>query len=481
MANEINNAFDSKNFRALGHQLIDILADHMELIGQSDQFKAVTWESPGQVFEKWERDLRDDGAKVPIHFFQTVLRESVQLRHPNYMGHQIAPTVPISVLAGLLSDYLNNGMGVYEMGVQSSSLEKLVIQEFAKMMGLSQEADGFLTSGGTLGNLTALLAARSIKANQNVWRDGHARRLALMVSEEAHYCVDRAARIMGWGAEGIIKVPSNEQFEMDTSKLPELLDKAQSEGIQVVAIIGSACSTSTGSFDDLNAIADFCEQHDLWFHVDGAHGGAFAISSKYRHLVAGIERADSVVMDFHKSLAIPSITTGLFFKDGRQSYQTFSQKADYLFKTADAEWYNYAKRTFECTKLMMSIKVYAVLKYHGAAFFDAYVNRLVEMGSQMAEIIAQNPHFELALHPACNIVCFRYHPEHHLNDAELNTLNDQIRTTILEEGKFYIVKTILNGVLWLRSTLTNPFTSELHIQNLLEEIELIGSRNLAPV
>ena len=477
MKSSIENAYRPKAFRDYGHALIDLLADHLENAVNLPEQKAIRWTEPEANLKYWERDFADAEGGDPIAFFKTIIEGSVQLHNPKFMGHQISPPVPIAALGGLLSDFLNNGMGVYEMGVQSSALERLVIKIFAEAMGLDATTDGVLTSGGTLGNLTAMLAARSVKGKRPVWSEGDHGQFALMVSDQAHYCVDRAARIMGWGSAGIIKVPVNDRYQMRTELLPELFAEAKANDIEVVAVVGSACSTSTGSFDNLEAIGAFCAKNDLWFHVDGAHGGAFAISSQFRSLVKGIELADSVVMDFHKTLAIPAITTGLFFKNGALSFRTFSQKADYLFKSADEEWFNLAKRTFECTKLMMSVKIYAAVRTHGVTFFDDYVNQLVNLGKLMANTIRRRVSFELALTPECNIVCFRFIPEAYATQKELlNRINDRIRTMLLEDGTYYIVKTVLNEVVWLRSTLTNPSTQEDHFEALLDRIETIGKR-----
>ena len=187
------------------------------------------------------------------------------------------------------------------MGMAGTAMERHVIGQCSELFGWDRHlADGFLTSGGTLGNLTALLAARATKSSACDWEEGSHRQLAVMVSDQAHYCIDRAARIMGWGDTGIIRVPTDGQFRMQTEKLKALYDEAISDGIDVIAVVGSACSTSTGSFDDLKAIGRFCKDQHLWFHVDGAHGCAVAFSDLHRELIEGIETADSVVIDFHK-------------------------------------------------------------------------------------------------------------------------------------------------------------------------------------
>ncbi len=470
LSHTLNNAYDPQSFRALGHRLVDELAEHLESV-HSQQQAAIPYQDPAAQLAYWEQELRENQGGDPLHFFQKVLSRSVQLHHPRYMGHQVCPPAPLAALSSLLDGLLNNGMAVYEMGMASTAIERVVLKEVVKGMGLGASAGGVLTSGGTLANLTALLAARSAKAPSPVWSDGSGTPLALMVSEEAHYCVDRAARIMGWGEKGIIKIPVDEQYRMRTDLLPAYLAEAESKGTKVIAVVGSACTTSTGSFDDLQALADFCEGRDLWLHVDGAHGAALAFSKQHRGLLAGLERADSVTMDFHKMLLAPVLATALIFREERQSYHTFSQQAQYLWEgQSEQEWYNLAKRTFECTKFMMGIKVYSLLRTYGTKLWQEYLDRVVAHGKALSRLIRQHPDFELALEPSCNIVCFRYRPSS-AEEQELNALNSGVRQRLLEEGRFYIVQTYLRSSLYLRVTLANPFTSEDDLLALLQTVE----------
>ncbi|MBX2872603.1 MAG: aminotransferase class V-fold PLP-dependent enzyme [Saprospiraceae bacterium] len=467
----LQTAYDPEAFRSMGYQLIDELADYLATCQAGGEgMPANPWIKPDAAKQRWSPALDKVGSVSSLQILSDTLKEGVHLHHPKYMGHQISPPIPITALAGLVSDWMNNGMGVYEMGVPGSTMEHLVIKKVSKHMGFSEAADGFITSGGTLANTTALLAARSIKARQRVWTEGHKEPLALMVSEAAHYCVDRAVKIMGWGETGIIKVPVNDRYQMDTGQLEHLYQSATEAGTQVIAVVGSACSTATGSFDDLEAIATFCQQYDLWFHVDGAHGAALAFSGKYKDRVKGIELADSVAMDFHKMLLTPSITTALIFKEGTHSYQTFSQRADYLFEQADPEWFNFAKRTFECTKLMLGLKAFMTLSQYGVELWDEAVTAVMDLSQAFGEMIRNHPAFELAVEPACNIVCFRY-KGNDLSVAEQNQLNEQIRQALLEDGEFYIVKTWLGEGLWLRTTLANPLSTTKELQGLLGKIE----------
>jgi L-2,4-diaminobutyrate decarboxylase len=392
------------------------------------------------------------------------------------MGHQVAPPLPLAALTGLLTGLLNNGMALYEMGQVSTALERIVTDWLASKIGFGSEASGFLTSGGTLATLTALLAARAAKAPNDVWQHGTADRLAVLVSEQAHYCVDRAVRVMGLGEEGLVKIPVNDRFGMDVEGLTDAYAGARAKGLVPFAVVGSACSTATGSYDDLEAVAAFCAGHGLWFHVDGAHGGAAVVSEKYKGLVRGIERADSVVVDFHKMLLMPALATAVVFRRGDDSFGTFQQKAHYLWSNQQSsEWFNLGKRTFECTKVMMSVKVYAALRTYGEGLFAANVDKLYDLARRLAEMIAGWPQLELATAPEANIVCFRYVAEGGGTEWE-NEVNGRIRQELLREGRFYLVQTSLRGTLYLRVTLMNPFTTEVHLREMLEAVIGVGHR-----
>ncbi len=461
----MKHIYNSETFRKSGHELIDLLADHLAT-AQQGNIPVLPWETPDNQFDFWEKyDLED---KNTTTLFKDIIERSISLNHPRYMGHQISPVAPVTALASLVAAFMNNGMGVYEMGPASTAIEKVVIKFFAEAIGYEANADGFMTSGGTLANLTALLAARSVHARTDVWQAGHSgQKLAIMVSAEAHYCVDRAARIMGFGEEGILKIETNERFQMNIESLDNQFEQATKKGFQVIAIVGSACTTSTGSYDDLEAIADFAERREIWFHVDGAHGGAAIFSEKYKSLTRGIHRADSVVIDCHKMLMTPAIATALVFKSSQDAYKTFNQKAQYLWKeAAEEEWYNLAKRTFECTKEMMSIKFFCLMQLYGKQGFAEFVETLYDLGKTFAKLIKKRPQLELVTEPECNIVCFRvYNPE--LDRAENNRINSRIRQEIIESGKFYIVQTTLQNTVYLRTTLMNPFTSAHDLESLL--------------
>jgi L-2,4-diaminobutyrate decarboxylase len=464
----ISHLFDPESFRAEGHKMVDALADWLKVTLNPDvETKVIDWTEPDAEYQDWSTFHSKDTETI----FSKILNRSIRIHHPQYMGHQVCAPAPLTALAAFEGALLNNGGAVFEMGQASCTLEKYLIDRFKSWFGYDDKGDGFFTSGGTIANITALLCARSVMAEEDVWQKGTGRQYAVIVSEEAHYCVDRAVRIMGWGSEGIILIPVDEQYKMRTDLLEYNYNKAIGEGKQIIAVVGSAPSTATGMYDNLLEIGAFCRSKNLWFHIDAAHGGPAVFSEKYKFLMDGCGLADSITVDAHKMMMVPGLTTMLFFRDYRHSYQTFAQKAHYLWGNDEPEWYNLGKRTMECTKLMMSIRVYVILQTYGIHIFGEFVEYCYDLADLFYNLILQQPRLEAPVAPESNIVCFRYCRE---DCADLNEINQKIRRRILEEGKFYIVQTRLKDKVFLRTTLISPATGVKHIEHLIREVVSIG-------
>ncbi len=475
MQEKLKEIYDPQKFRKDGHDLIDLLADYLENSKKIENKEVLEFQSPDKMYQKWNQEKFQ--SLKGMEFYKAMIDDCTNVHHRQCIGHQISPPAPTSALASLVSAFMNNGMGVYEMGSSPTAIERLVVEVFAKAIGYDNAAGGFLTSGGTLANLTALLTARNLYKEKNIWEEGSRnRKLALMVSDQAHYCVDRAARIMGLGKEGVIHIKTNDQFQAKMESLEEAYKRATDEGFEIFAIVGSAGTTSTGSYDPIEQMGSFAKEKNIWFHVDGAHGGAVVFSEKYKTLANGISLADSVIIDCHKMLMAPAILTTLIYKEGNKAYQTFSQDAKYLLQQNEEEqWYDIALRSFECTKEMMSIKVYSIINEHGEGAFNDFVTRLYDLGDVFYELINERKNFRLATKPQANILCFQYYQEG-MDDVRISKMNEEIRKQILQEGQFYIVKTQLNGQTYLRTTIMNPFTTKNEFVSLLNKIEKIGSQ-----
>ncbi|MFK7813161.1 MAG: aspartate aminotransferase family protein [Maribacter sp.] len=466
-------AYSPADFKKRGAKLIDELTHHINKINEVNSGKTLHWIEPNASMSFWEEFLINGDSD---ELFQEVLLRSTHVMNPKCIGHQVVPAAPITLLTSMLSAILNNGTAVYEMGMVTNPMERIITELLGAKIGYDGNSNGFLTSGGTLANLTALLSARKAKASNDVWNEGQTKPLGIMVSEEAHYCVERAAKIMGLGENGLVKIPVKANFSMDTSLLENYYKNAIQNGIEVFAIVGSAPSTATGILDNLEEIGLFAQKYNLWYHVDAAHGGSALFSNKYRYTLNGISKSDSVVIDGHKMMMMPGITTALIYKDGRASNATFQQKADYLLEDSlDSDWYNSGKRTFECTKNMMALHWFSLLKIYGEELFDEFVTTRYDLGTAFGQMIENEKNLELSITPMTNIVCFRYINDD-LNLADLNELNTQIRQGLLEDGEFYIVQTKLRGIHYLRCTIMNPFTTEIHLRQLLTKVKSLAEK-----
>lgn len=485
--NRLREAYDPEGFRADGHALIDMLADYLTQAESRTLGDVLPPYTPDQMAGEWTRTLTEEG--LGHGAFMTLIRDvvdrSIHVHHPKYIGHQVSAPLPAAALCDLVSAMLNNGAAVYEMGQVETILERELIEWMGRQLGFGDKAGGVFTSGGSMGNLTALLAARQLKAGVDVWNEGYGgeQSLAVLVSDQAHYCVKRAVQLMGMGADGAVLIPTDASFRSTREGMEEALKQAQANGRKVFAIVGSACSTSTGSFDPLEEMADFANAHDLWFHVDGAHGASIILSETYRHLLNGVEHADSVVWDAHKMMMMPALTTAVIYRDQTRSYAPFSQVAGYLYEgKAEEEWFNLGHRTLECTKVMMALKLYVSLMVQGRKFFADYIDRCIENTHWLADVLRAAPDFELAVEPQCNIICFRHVPTGSVTsqlgepgrEHPLNQLQAKIRQEMLRSGKFYIVQTWLNDTLYLRCTIINPLTTQQDLFEMLEEIRNIS-------
>lgn len=474
----LSHTYDSEEFRRYGHELIDILADYLRDATSRSDMPVLDYSEPDDLVKEFEfdnpanRDLPLDG------FVRKVVAGMNHLHHPRFVGHQNTPPLTAGIIAQMCTTLLNNGVAVYEMGPASMAAERNVIRYISGLIGFGREADGIFTHGGSAGNLTGLLAARQAMSDYNVWEEGvrHDRPAGIIVSDQSHYSISRNARVIGLGGASVIRIANDSRYAMRTDLLEETRRRAEKEGIRVIGVAANACSTATGTYDNLEEIAAFCRENRLWFHVDGAHGLGVLFSDRYRHLVRGLEHADSVVLDFHKMLLTPGLNTMVLFRDGRKSYETFAQKAGYLFEKHDSnEWYNAAKRTLECTRSALGIVAWAVINYYGREALGKYVESRYDLATRFAGAIRREKGMELAVTPESNIVCFRYAPEG-IPAEKLNDLNRMIRKELVHSGEFYIVQTELDGNIWMRTALMNAMTDENDLERLLGSVRKHGDR-----
>lgn len=462
----LDDAFDAEKFRTTGHRWVDQMADYLCRAAAGQEMPVLPYVPPAEMLEGIAGDFPSEPGGDLLDQLETLVASSNHLHHPRYIGHQVATVLPHAALIEATNALLNNGMAVYEMGQMQTAMERRVVEYLGELLGFPADADGILTHGGSAGNLTALLAARQAKAGHDVWTDGQSEPFAVLVSEQAHYCIARAVQIMGWGAGGAIPIATDDKFRITKKALRAGYDLAEQQGRRVLAVVASSCTTATGSFDPLEEVAEFCKENELWLHVDGAHGASLAFSEKHGGRLAGIEHADSVVWDLHKLALMPALVTAVLFREGRRSYESFAQEASYLFESPDPgiEWSDVGRRTLECTKRGLGVTAFTMLQTYGTRMFGDHVDLLIERTQQFAAMLDDADDFEIATEPEVNILCFRHKPA---TCDDVDALNRRLRDQLLRSGEFYIVQTQLRGATWLRITIMNPTTSLCDLEHLL--------------
>jgi len=460
--------FDGTEFRGAGHVIVDLLAEYLDknLQGQGD---VLDWQAPQNVIKHWQKPLPMQATLTPKAFISAlgkdVLANTLHIHHPRNLGHQVAPPLPVAALCDLVAALTNQAMTVYETGPSATMLERQVLQWMGELIGWKESA-GVLTSGGAQANLTALLAARQTHAGWDVWQQGigAGTPLRILASEHAHYSVSRAAGIMGLGTNAVVKIATDNQGRMRPEALQIAYQQCLAQDTNPFAVVATAGCTPTGSIDPLFEIGTFCRENEVWFHVDGAHGASALLSATHRPALAGIELANSVVWDGHKLLYMPATVSAVLFREPKNSYAAFAQEASYLFQgdSESEEAYNTSYRTLECTKRMMSLKLWAAFSLYGVEKLGGLVEQVFSTARLLAQKLADAPDFELLMPPQTNIVCFRYGSRD----------QSELRKKLVESGAFHLTQVKLENQLWLRTTIMNPLTAESDLDALLESIRI---------
>jgi len=406
-------------------------------------------------------------------FLAKYLESTTRLLHPAYLAHQVGTSHYAGALASLIDGFTNNPMAIYEMGPGAASIEWYIINWLLEKVGWHPQplrmpdrpdrlfGGGVLTHGGSLANLTALLAARS-KMAPPAWQEGNPRDLVLLAPAESHYSVARAAGIMGLGRNAVHALPVDEKGVVIPQKLPEAYARTKNEGKRVFAVVANACSTAAGLYDPIRAIGEFCNSHDLWFHVDGAHGASALLSQKHKSLLDGVELADSLIWDAHKLMRTPSLCTAVLVKDFRTIDQAFQQEASYLFHEKEQPGFDFIHRTVECTKAGLGLKWFFVLAALGEQGLEKHVDDQFELAKQAYDYIASQPEFECAVAPQSNILCFR------LKGSDQLQLD--LRDRLIARGEFYLSTTAYGGQRYLRMVFNHPQTGLEDIKQLIQKI-----------
>jgi glutamate/tyrosine decarboxylase-like PLP-dependent enzyme len=386
---------------------------------------------------------------------------------------------------GALAELLAGAMNTNTGGLDHHSanyVEKQVIAWLKEMLGYPASASGLLTSGCSAANLVGLAVARNTMAGYDLRREGvcaASHKMTLYASSEAHSSIQKAVELLGLGSDALRIVPVDDVFRIDVEALRTAIVEDRRAGHTPFCVVGAAGTTNTGSFDDLEGLADLCEQEKLWLHVDGAFGAWAALAPRAKHLVAGMERADSLALDLHKWMYMPYEIGCVFVQRPEAHRDTFSLTPAYLshgeggrgLTGGDMPWFS--DYGFQLSRGFRALKAWMSLKEHGSKKYGRLIQQNVDQARYLAELVEGAPELELAAPVALNVVCFRY-VRAGLDDEVLDEVNKQIVVELQEQGIAVPSGTKLKGKYVLHVANTNHRTRRSDFDLLVREVVRLG-------
>ncbi|MEX2238912.1 MAG: pyridoxal-dependent decarboxylase [Dehalococcoidia bacterium] len=444
------------DFRALGHRMVEDIADYLENIRDRPVWQAV----PDEVAATMQQPVPVEGAGEEAAYdeaLRNVLPYNMANVHPRFWGWVMGSGAPIGVLGDFLASALNSQLGGADH--MPSRVELQVVEWCKEMLGYAPDASGVLTSGGSMANLYALAVARHCKAGWDVREEGLAghQDLVTYASTEAHSSIQRAIEALGMGNRNLRRVAVDSDLRLDARRLREAIQQDLSAGRKPICVVANVGATNAGSIDPLPEIAEVCREFDLWFHVDGAFGAMAYLSQEFRPALAGMELADSLALDLHKWGYLPFAVGCVLVRDAESHRRTFTLRPDYLKQvergaSAGPIWFS--DYGLELTREFKALKVWMALKAYGTRRLGELIQQNIDQARYLGELVERSPQLELLAPVPLNTVCFRYVREG-LSEIELDELNEEILLRIQESGEFLPSATHVAGHYAIRVSITN--------------------------
>ena len=420
------------------------------------------------------RPLGDSGAALD-ELERVYLRDAVYFHHPRYLAHLNCPVVIPALLGEAVLSAVNSSLDTWDQSAGATLIERRLIDWTAGRIGLGPVADGVFTSGGTHSNLQALLLAReearAAAAHSPAVADRHAvlPRLRILASEAAHFSVRKSAELLGLGGEAVIEVETGRDRRMRPTALARALDRCRREELVVMAVVATAGTTDFGTIDPLPEIADLCGAAGTWLHVDAAYGCGLLVSPTRRNLLDGIERADSVTVDFHKSFFQPVSSSALLVRD-RTTLRHATYHADYLnpVRTAEQRIPNQVDKSLQTTRRFDALKLWLTLRIMGADAVGELFDEVVDRAAGAWSLLTRDPRFEVVTQSQLSTVVFRYLPPPGPDRKLADEANLHAREALAASGAALVAGTRVDGRHYLKFTLLNPETSLDDIAHVLE-------------
>ncbi|HEX8063107.1 MAG TPA: aminotransferase class I/II-fold pyridoxal phosphate-dependent enzyme, partial [Allosphingosinicella sp.] len=398
--------------------------------------------------------------EVLAYLDRCVDRPGIATASGRFMGYVPGGGLFHSAIGDFLAAASNKYAGFAPAAPGAVRLENATTAWLAKVVGFPETAAGTLTSGGSLANLTAIVAAREARDE-----DGGG---AVYLSGSAHHCIDKALRIAGRARAPRRLIATDERHRMRADSLAEALERDRADGIRPWLVVASAGTVDAGAVDPLADIAGLCETHGAWFHVDGAYGGLFMLCEEGRRALAGIERADTVALDPHKTMFLPYGTGAVVARDGRTLLDAFSASADYIRPFAeDGVGASPGDLSPELTRHFRALRLWLPLQLAGVGAFRAAQSEKIGLARYFHERLSAKAGWETGPAPDLSIVAFRYRPA----SGDIDAFNRNLLQQLQEEGRIFLSGTRIGGADWLRCAILSFRT---HLKHVDEAIEVLA-------
>ena len=477
--------WDPERARRFGERVLDLWEEHLSKLA----------DMPVTSRELTEERVRE-GLLIPVpdeplgeeelvdHLRSLWFEYSVYPNHPRFSAYITAAGTLPGAVADLAASAMNQNVGAWRLAPGASEIELALTKWFADRFGLPDTAGGILVSGGAMANFVALKAAREHASGWDVRHLGVAAGppLAIYASEEVHVVVDRAADMLGLGANAVRKIPTDDAYRMRMDSLELRIEEDLRAGFKPLAVVGCAGTVATGSVDPLPQIAELCARRGLWFHVDAAYGGPAVLTDDLAPLLAGIERADSIAFDPHKWLYAPRAAGCVLVRDLQVLSDAFSVNPTYVHSDRRKTGHGIDIRDLspEFSRGFPALKVWTSLLAHGRRAYAERISHDAELARYLAARVEERDDFELMAPAPLSICCFRYVPpdlpEHVVRDEYLSILNERILIELQLDGRVYCSNAVLDHRFVLRSCIVNYRTEADDLDALLDVAAELGER-----
>ncbi|MFE1993569.1 lysine decarboxylase DesA [Streptomyces parvulus] len=411
-----------------------------------------------------DRPLHDTAA-VLDELEDVYLRDAVYFHHPRYLAHLNCPVVIPAVLGEAVLSAVNSSLDTWDQSAGGTLIERKLIDWTTDRIGLGPAADGVFTSGGTQSNLQALLLAREEAKTDTLAK------LRIFASEASHFSVQKSAKLLGLGPDAVVPIPVDHDKRLHTVALARELERCVQDGLVPMAVVATSGTTDFGSIDPLPEIAALCEQYGVWMHVDAAYGCGLLTSLKYRDRLAGIERADSVTVDYHKSFFQPVSSSAVLVRDAA-TLRHATYHAEYLNprRMVQERIPNQVDKSLQTTRRFDALKLWMTLRVMGADGIGQLFDEVCDLAADGWRLLAADPRYHVVVEPSLSTLVFRYIPAAVTDPAEIDRANLYARRALFASGDAVVASTKVAGRHYLKFTLLNPETTTADIAAVLDLI-----------